>query len=77
MDNLKRAFNTSKAYRDHSWEEVEKELRASKGMISQVLNGQATSAPLVKRIKQYVYETGLFKSANDLCSDSEANLSAN
>jgi hypothetical protein len=72
MEKLKRAFNASKAYRNDSWEDIEEELDSSKGMVSKVLSGKATSAPLVERIKEYVNDTGIIKSIDDAGLDPDA-----
>lgn len=69
---LKRAYDASRELRGHKQDEAAEEVGKSSSMINQVLAGNATSQPTIDGIKNYIYETGMIKTASELESFIEA-----
>jgi transcriptional regulator with XRE-family HTH domain len=62
MQELKKVFNAARALQGDSLEVVAGKLGVSRKFLSDFLNGDATSAPLEKKIRAYISKAGLEKS---------------
>lgn len=69
MDKLKRVFDAARSFNRHSLEDAADELDVSRTMLDLFFKGAATSAPLEKRINEYIESSELVKTIRDLGLD--------
>lgn len=69
MSEIKKVFDATRSYRGHSLEQASKELGVSATFLHKFLNQEATSAPLDKKIKRYIYKSELRRSVEQLCKE--------
>lgn len=69
MSDFKKLFHAARAYREQNLSQASKVLGVSETFLHKFLNGEATSAPLEKKIKTYIYKSELDRSVRSLCND--------
>lgn len=62
MDELKKLFNSARGYKGHSLSEAAKELGVSTTFLNQFFSGDGTSAPLEKKVRRYITNSGMIHS---------------
>lgn len=69
MEQLKKAFDASRSFQKQSMSEAAEELGVSRTMLNSFFKGAATSAPLEKRIREYINDAGVVESIQRLDLD--------
>ena len=69
MEQLKKAFDAARGFKGHSMGDAAEEFDVSRTMLINFFKGFATSAPLEKKIRNYIYKAGIIRSIQKLGLD--------